>query len=239
MKEAVCPKCSGTGWEMVRADDIEFARKCDCQAEDTNMRKAERANIPPRFLGAGLEWGYQPDPKSPTQSKAKKAALKFIDDYPAVSKGLLFQGTIGLGKTSILCSIGYELIRTKGVEVYYIDWNDLVREMRSGEDHSTRDFAGINQLINKLSQVELLLFDELGASRLSPWVYDNIYYLFNRRYNNNKITVCATNFHDRPNEGGETLNQRVGERIRSRLYEMTVNIEVKGSDFRRKMLGGN
>jgi primosomal protein DnaI len=224
---------------MVKVDDAEFARKCGCQIEESNLRTAERANIPPRFLGAGLEWGYQPDPNNPSQSKAKNIALKFIDEYPAVTKGLLFQGSIGLGKTSILCSIGFELIKSKGVDVYYIDWNDLVREMRSGEDHSTRDFSTINQLVSRLTEVELLLFDELGASTVSPWVYDNIYYLFNRRYNNNKITVCATNFSDRPGDGSETLSQRIGDRVRSRLYEMTLTVEVRGSDFRRKMLGGN
>ena len=44
--------------------------------------------------------------------------------------------------------------------------------------------------------VELLLFDELGASRPSPWVEDNIYYLINRRYNDNRVTVFASNFFD-------------------------------------------
>ena len=79
----------------------------------------------------------------------------------------------------------------------YIDWNDLTREMRSGEDTSNRDFSNIGQLIQRLAMVELLLFDELGASRPSPWVEDNIYYLINRRYNDNRITLFASNFFDK------------------------------------------
>lgn len=198
-------------------------------------------NIPQRFLGScfGEIGGYQPDPDNPSQKRAKKAAQKFIKDFPAVEKGLLLQGSIGLGKTHILCTIGFELIKKKNVDLYYIDWNDLVREMRSGEDHSTRDFSSINQLIQKMTQVDLLLFDELGASRVSPWVQDNIYFLFNKRYNNKKITVCASNFIDNPTDGRESLEQRIGDRIRSRLYEMTTVVQIKGSDFRRKTLGGD
>lgn len=218
---------------MVKKGDDEFARRCQCQAEDNYLRRAERANIPPRFRGATLEWSFQQAAKSPSLVKAGKAAEKFINDYPAVTKGLLFQGSTGIGKTSLLCAIGYELIK-KNFEVYYIDWNDLVREMRTGEGHATRDFSAIHQLISTLSEVDLLLFDELGASNVSQWVYDNIYYLFNKRYNNQKVTICASNFSDRPSDGTETLGQRIGERIRSRLFEMTLAVEMKGADVRRE-----
>lgn len=165
-------------------------------------------------------------------------ARQFIRDYPAVDNGLMLQGPIGVGKTSLLCAIGFELIEQKNIDVYYIDWNDLVREMRSGEDHTARDFSSISLLIQKLTSAELLLFDELGATKTSPWVYDNIYYLFNRRYNDQKITLCATNFTDNPAGNEESLTKRIGERIRSRLYEMTVPVDVKGTDFRFKHLSG-
>jgi len=233
----ICEKCNGTGFVIIHKGDTEIARKCDCQIEDSYLKVAEKANIPPRFRGAGLEWGYQPDPNNPSQSKAKNIAMQFIQQYPAVEKGLLFQGAIGLGKTSILCSIGFALIK-KGVDVFYVDWNDLVREMRTGEGHATRDFSVIHQLISRMAEVDLLLFDELGASRVSQWVYDNIYFLFNKRYNHNKITICASNFLDVPANGIETLSQRVGDRIRSRLYEMTLPVEIKGSDFRQRTLSG-
>jgi DNA replication protein DnaC len=243
LKNDICKKCNGTGWVTIKKGDVDVARRCECQKTDILLSKGEKANIPQRFLGAGLEWGYEPDKNNPmkgkTQATAKKAAQKFIKDYPSVEKGLLFQGSIGVGKTFILCSIGYELIEKKNTDVYYIDWNDLVREMRTGEGHSTRDFSQIHHLIQKLASVELLLFDELGASKVSPWVYDNIYYLFNRRYNDKKITVCATNFLDKPPADREFFSDRIGDRIRSRLYEMTDVIVIKGDDFRQKTLSGD
>jgi len=237
-----CDRCGGTGWVMVKRDEREVAQRCLCQENDIYLAKAEYANIPKRFLGAELEWGYQPG--HATQKTAKKAAQKFIDDYPAVEKGLLFQGEAGVGKTTLLCAIGFELIKKKDVDVYYIDWNELIREMRSGEHRLTKDFSTINQLIWNLAAVELLLFDELGASdidKLTPWVYENIYYIFNKRYNNNKITLCATNYSDVEDNPPEDMlfSKRVGQLIRSRLYEMTDIIKLQGGDFRRKNLSGN
>lgn len=230
-----CQICQGTGWVVKKKGKTEYAKKCQCQSADIFLLKSENANIPPRFRSHELK-AYFPNNANPSQKKAKKIVEKFIEDYPAVGgKGLLLQGYTGVGKTRLLCSIATELImKIKELDIYYIDWNDLVREMRSGEDFSTRNFSQINQLINKLSRVDLLLFDEIGASKVSPWVHDNIYFLFNQRYNNERLTVCATNYFDKSADGKESLTQRIGERIRSRLFEMTRIVEIGGSDYRQE-----
>jgi DNA replication protein DnaC len=64
---------------------------------------------------------------------------------------------------------------------------------------------------------------------------DSIYYIFNNRYNNQRVTLCAANFFDSPKDGTESLKDRIGERIRSRLYEMTETIVIQGSDRRLEM----
>ncbi|MCP4216043.1 MAG: ATP-binding protein [bacterium] len=230
--ETQCEKCGGSGWLLIKKDKAEIARKCDCQKMNALYSKYDRTNIPKRFLTANMD-GYFPDKNFPSQKKAKNAIQKFIDNYPGVLKGLMLQGPVGVGKTRLLCTVATELIKkNKDLDIYYIDWNDLIREMRSGEDHASRDFATINQLIARMVSVDLLIFDEIGASRMSPWVLDNIYYLFNKRYNNQKITLCATNYFDKVGESRELLVQRIGDRIRSRLYEMTDTIEIKGEDLR-------
>lgn len=205
---------------------------------DIYLTVGQKANIPQRFLGYELK-SYIPQDQNHSQKKAKKVVQAFIDDFPAVKdqKGLLLQGPVGVGKTRLLCSIANGIIKKfKSIDIYYIDWNDLVREMRSGESHATRDFFSINDLMNKLIAAELLLFDELGASKLSEWVQDNVYHIFNKRYNNQKLTVCATNYPDKPTNNQETLAQRIGTRIRSRLYEMTESLEIKGTDYRKRYL---
>ena len=233
--ETKCTKCHDSGWVLVKVGEREIARPCQCRQSDTQNSLSTNANIPARFYNMDLR-GFKPE-KEKSLAEAKKAAEKFIADYPAVGGyGLLFQGKTGVGKTRLLCCIGNQLIMEKNVDVVYIDWNDLTREMRSGEDSASRDFSTIGSLIQRLALVELLLFDELGSSRPSPWVEDNIYFLINRRYNNNRITLFASNFFDKKVAGEETLGERIGDRIRSRLYEMARSIEIKAADYRQKYL---
>jgi len=235
LNDGLCKECDGTGWIIKKKGDREVALKCDCQKEEAFVSKGKRANIPPRFLGAELG-SFFPNGNNPSLSRAKKAVERFIDDFPGVTDGLLFQGPTGVGKTRLLCSIATGVMRRLDqVEVFYIDWNDLVRTMRSGEDASTRDFSQINELVQKLTSVDLLLFDEFGASKVSQWVYDNIYFVINRRYNTQKITCFASNFLDKAEtDGRESLKMRVGERIRSRLFEMATSIEMTGTDYRKQ-----
>jgi DNA replication protein DnaC len=232
LKETNCKICQDSGWVLVKVKEREIARPCKCRQNDMQTLNASNANIPLRFMGTELK-SYFPDKGNPSQANAKKKAEKFIADYSAVQRGLLFQGSTGVGKTRLLCCIGNQLIKEKGCEVIYIDWNDLAREMKSGEDAASRDFANISHLIQRLARVELLLFDELGASRPSPWVEDNIYYLINRRYNDNRITLFASNYFDKKIDMQETLSERIGIRTRSRLFEMTYSIEIMGTDYRQ------
>ncbi len=203
---------------------------------DRFLIKCQRANIPQRFLTAKLE-NFFPDKDFPSQAKVKKIVKRFIDNYPPDIKGLLMQGSVGVGKTRLLCTIATELIKTDNkIDIYYIDWNDFTRELRA----SFGQYEVTNQFIAKLSTVDLLLFDELGASNTTPWILDNVYYIFNKRYNDQKITLAATNYLDNTTDGTETLtqqeslSQRIGERIRSRLYEMMETVIIKGKDMRKE-----
>ncbi len=235
-----CSLCNDTGWKIVVKEGREFAQRCQCQTEKSIEIRSHKANLPQRFLLYELD-SFCPHKNFPSQKKIIKRVRKFIDDYPAVLdfKGLLFQGRAGVGKTRLLCAIATELFKKPDFfDIYYIDWNNLLREMRSGDHHLTKDFSELNKFIEKLAAVDLLLFDELGSSKLSDlsqWMMDTIYYIFNKRYNNQKVTLCATNFFDNPKDGKESLTDRIGERIRSRLFEMTELLVIEGSDRRIEM----
>ncbi len=231
--EETCTRCQGTGWMLVQNQDREVAVRCPCRQRDLFAKRLENSGIPVRFAGVELK-GYLPGKENSSQAQARQVAEKFVAEYPAVAGGLLFQGPTGVGKTRLLCSIAHHLIQDQGTDVQYIDWNDLVREMRSGEDTTTRDFALIQRLMQRLASAELLLFDEFGASRPSPYVEDNIYFLVNRRYNDGRVTLFATNYFDRRIGAEDILTDRVSARIRSRLYEMARTVEIRGPDYRQK-----
>jgi DNA replication protein DnaC len=86
-------------------------------------------------------------------------------------------------------------------------------------------------------ETELLVVDELGAGKATPWVMDLLYYLVNTRYLQRRTTIFTTNYSDfagRPDQ--ESLTDRVSARLRSRLFEMCRRIELRGDDYRRHRL---
>lgn len=90
--------------------------------------------------------------------------------------------------------------------------------------------------------------DELGASKPSEWVWDTIGHILNTRYNDRRTTIITTNYANAAPLGfgmevtpiraalrEETLGDRIGERMRSRLQEMCVPVEMQGKDFRQSV----
>ncbi len=229
-----CSKCNKTGWIKVAKDGNEYLKKCSCLKHDRVIKKSERSNIPPRFIGFELN-SFFPVEGFDSQKRVLQLVTKFIDTFPVVEKGILFQGDTGVGKTRLLSSIATALYKkNENIDIYYADWNEIVREMKSGESHQQRDFSKINGIIERMSNADLLLFDEIGASDPSQWVRDNIYFVINNRYNNSRITLFASNYGDESINGKQTLKDRIGDRIRSRIYAMADSINIKGPDYRKK-----
>ncbi|HEX7318251.1 MAG TPA: hypothetical protein VF297_30380 [Pyrinomonadaceae bacterium] len=60
--------------------------------------------------------------------------------------------------------------------------------------------------------------------------------IIGRRYNNKKLTILTTNYTDeRQNPACETLQDRIGARLRSPLYEMCGTVFIEGEDYRRRL----
>jgi len=94
----------------------------------------------------------------------------------------------------------------------------------------------------------VLVLDELGAVKPTDWVWDTVSHILNTRYNNKRTTIITTNFPDLPAAAvagprdltaraarEETLGDRIGERMRSRLQEMCRKVEMQGEDFRQRV----
>jgi len=84
--------------------------------------------------------------------------------------------------------------------------------------------------------IEVLVLDEFGASKPTEWVRDTIRQVIGTRYNERRLTIFTTNYGDaRRQPAEETLEDRVGVRLRSRLYEMCRTVTIEGEDYRRKL----
>jgi len=83
------------------------------------------------------------------------------------------------------------------------------------------------------------VLDDLGAQKPNEWVWDTVALILNTRYNDKQTTIVTTNYPDLAAGGGgltdperaarePTLGDRIGDRMRSRLAEMCVRVEMTG-----------
>ena len=240
----VCPKCDGMRMRViVRPDGTRAAEPCECVHEERVTRLLARAGIPRRYEHCSLD-SYESNFPGADRSLAAASimAKRFVDRYPADTdgRGLLMTGSIGVGKTHLAVGILQALILEKGVHGLFCDYRELLKEIQ----HSYNPQVATTELeiLAPVFNAEVLVIDELGAAKPTDWVWDTVAHILNTRYNDKRTTLITTNYADQPPGGTaaanramreETLGDRIGERMRSRLAEMCVIVEVSGSDFRR------
>lgn len=248
--EVACPLCGGTGWQTIQRESERQAVRCQCRVKGRTERLLSAANIPARYEHCELGT-FKYDQDNPEQSglgKAKLDAGRFVEEYPMDKTGLLFVGSVGVGKTHLAVGILKALIRDKGIHCLFCDYRELLKSIQNSYNASVQ--ATEMQILRPVFDAEVLVLDELGAVRSTEWVFDTVNYILNSRYNENKTTIITTNFPDRPEQAPgeddnprsysaadraarrETLGDRIGERMRSRLHEMCKNVEMNGPDYR-------
>jgi DNA replication protein DnaC len=245
-----CPVCGGTGWQTIERGKEREAVRCECRVRDRGERLLEAAHIPPRYQHCELG-NFQYDPDDDGQKSIRHArflAGRFVEEYPTDKTGLLFVGSVGVGKTHLSVGIMKDLIHEKGIHCLFCDYRELLKSIQNSYNPQVQ--ATEMEILRPVFDAEVLVLDELGAVRSTEWVFDTVNYVLNSRYNDNKTTIITTNFPDKPeqervevdNLGSrsaadraarrETLGDRIGERMRSRLHEMCKKVEIEGHDFR-------
>jgi DNA replication protein DnaC len=207
------------------------ARRCQCRVADQKAKLFEAARIPRRYQQCSLQ-NYRPAKDNSSQLLALNYAFKLVRGYPAVDRGLLFMGTVGVGKTHLSVAILCGLIE-KGVPCLFYEFSSLLKEIQNS--YNAVSHSSELEMLSPVFEAEVLVLDELGTSKPTDWVRDTMMQVINTRYNDNKLTIFTTNYLDRRRaDRDETLEERIGVRLRSRLYEMCQTIEVEGEDYRKR-----
>ena len=226
-----CPLCHGSGLEVVSGKG---ARRCACRKEEQRGRLLEAARIPARYAECSLQNYYPAQGKFfASQGSAHRFAYTLARTYPAVERGLLFMGPVGVGKTHLTVAIIRDLLLQKGVNCLFYEFGALLKEIQNS--YSSISQTSELSVLAPVFEADVLVLDEIGASKPTDWVRDTMMHIINTRYNEKKLTIFTTNYLDaRPKERDETLEDRIGVRLRSRLYEMCKTILIDGEDYRRK-----
>ncbi len=227
-----CPICGGTGFEIKEKEGKTKANWCQCYKEQRLKILYRNARIPKRYQHCNID---NFEEIHPSQRKAKKIAHKFIKEFPLNEAGLLFLGKCGVGKTHLAVGILKALILEKGINGIYYDFKDLLKEIQSSYNPISENTE--MDILLPIFSSEVVVLDDLGVGKMSEWVREMLEHIINIKYNEKKTMILTSNLPDIPMDAeGQSFERAIGARLRSRLYEMCVTVNIKGEDFRKDIL---
>jgi DNA replication protein DnaC len=189
-------------------------------------------------------------------AQAKLVVQRFAQEFSPVREmqsehGLLLMGPCGVGKTHLAVASLKEIVLRGHTGLFY-DYRELLKEIQ--DSYNAFNQATEMSVLEPVLKTEFLVLDDVGSSKPSPWALETVGYVLNTRYNEKRVTLLTTNFLDpepsanqepaggtmrvagmRTGAPEDTLTERVGKRIRSRLYEMCRTIEIFGPDYRKEI----
>jgi DNA replication protein DnaC len=147
-----------------------------------------------------------------------------IHDNLDSGRGLWFMGPVGTGKTTLAMLVTKAALE-HGRSAARFSLPGLLSQIRK-----TFDTGSHNDLLERLTAVDLLHIDDIGAEQTTPWVLEELYSIINSRYEEQRSVVVTTNILDR-----DTLCQQITERTVSRLTEMCEELPLLGHDHRKDL----
>ncbi len=229
--KCVIPSCKCKGEDPYYIFDGENILPCSCR--DVRMKIDRVISI---YYSSGIgkyfRWKTWGDfkPESDLAQKAYSAAYDIVMNFPDVKKGLYLWGNPGTGKTLLSVIILTELIKHHAVNGRFIKISrDFFNTLKSTFVEGSVSYGQSNRIEKELATVDVLIIDDFGVQRDSPWEQETLYNLIDARYENEKFTIITSN-----NNPEQSLKELSGGRILSRLREMCKVLELSGKDYREK-----
>jgi primosomal protein DnaI len=147
--------------------------------------------------------------------------------------GLYIVGNFGTGKTFLMCYMLHELAKTglTGAIIYMPDFSEDLKAMFAEPQK-------LKETIDLLKETDLLIFDDIGAENMNPWLRDHVMgtilnYRMNRKptffTSNYELNALEKHFSFTSKDGEEEFK---GQRIMDRIRPFVEVVHVKGFNKR-------
>jgi DNA replication protein DnaC len=198
-----CPfgLCDGSGF--VVDEGANTALDCRCRAGRIARKRAAslEGRVPKRYRGASFDrppvLGMPEAVVSEVRSYVRNLNARIEE-----GRGMWLVGDVGTGKTTLAMIVSSAALEAgHSVAIYSLPrLLNLIRD-EIGTENSLLD------LLDKLSAVDLLHIDDLGAQHTTPWRLEQLYSIVDARYQAGRPIVATTNLW--PNELAEQMGQQV------------------------------
>ena len=215
--ERACPlaTCDGSGW-ILGPEDV--ARPCECRTQRRHRAQLRgiASVIPARYRGVSFERPpvseMAADPRARMVVEEVRTFVEDIDSRLDEGRGLWLMGDTGTGKTTLAMLVSKAALAAgRTVAIYSLP--KLLARIRRTYDAEAGE-ASYLELFERLTSVDLLHVDDLGAEKRSDWVLEQLYALVNERYEARRSILVTTNLDQ------ARLEEQIGQRTVSRLVEI-------------------
>jgi len=221
--EQACPlgACDGSGW-ILGPEDV--ARPCECREQRLRRGRVRgiASVIPPRYRGVSFDRPPVSDMSREMATRHVVNAVRgFVDELDQnldAGRGLWLMGNTGTGETTLgMLAAKAALAAGRTVAVYFTP--KLLTQIRQTYQ-ATESEDAYDAFFRRLTSVDLLYIDDLGAERHTDWVVEQLYALVNERYENQRSMLVTSNARRDVEEGRAQLEDQIGSRTVSRLIEI-------------------
>jgi len=221
--------CEGNGFILREDGD---AVPCDCRDSliGRGVSRGMGTGIPKKFQGVSFDRKPICD-LDPFVLREVRAFVARIDEHVRAGRGIWFMGDVGTGKTSLAMLVSRAAEQAgRSVAIYPV--TRLLAEVKDTYDREAG--PSYMSLFNKLTSVDLLHLDDLGAEKRTDWVLEQLYSIVNERWQDERSIVVTTNTTDI-----DELRREIGPRTVSRLVEICGDriIQLMGPDLRLTSAG--
>lgn len=161
-------------------------------------------------------------PINPSQEQAKQSAVEYVQNFSTSdTKSLIFYGAFGTGKSHLAYAIA-KAIKAQGYKVAFMNISKLMNRIKETYNKNANETT--NDIINMLSQVDLLVLDDIGVEDTDHTLNKLFDVIDNRIGLNNIYTTNLTKQQLKKNTSWG--------RIYSRMNKGSRHVLVKGDDYR-------